>query len=78
MSRGRRGRRVGGAVALIPCRAIWHSPGTDIDMKYLQGLAAPNLEIRRHDILKDEPLKPEYDLVHCRKMVRTCLSPKKP
>ena len=50
---------------------------TDIDMRYLQGLGAPNLEIRRHDILKDEPLKPEYDLVHCRKLLQNLPEPEK-
>jgi SAM-dependent methyltransferase len=39
---------------------------TDIDTLWLEPLAAPNLEVRRHDILAD-PLEPEaYDLVLAR------------
>jgi SAM-dependent methyltransferase len=39
---------------------------TDIDIRFLGRIGGPNLEVRRHDILKDELEKEEYDLVHCR------------
>jgi chemotaxis methyl-accepting protein methylase len=35
----------------------------------LQRIGAPNVEIRRHDILKDELEEREFDLVHCRKVL---------
>ena len=39
---------------------------TDIDTRFLDEIDAPNLEVRRHDILEDE-LKPDaFDLVHSR------------
>jgi SAM-dependent methyltransferase len=39
---------------------------TDIETRWLEPLAGPNLEVRRHDIVAD-PLEPEaYDLVHAR------------
>jgi ubiquinone/menaquinone biosynthesis C-methylase UbiE len=38
----------------------------DIDMRFLRQLSLPNLEIRQHDILKDDLEADEYDLVHCR------------
>jgi SAM-dependent methyltransferase len=39
---------------------------TDLDTRFLEEIDAPNLEVRRHDILGDE-LEPEsFDLVHSR------------
>lgn len=39
---------------------------TDLDVRFLESIDAPNLEVRRHDVLEDE-LEPEsYDLVHSR------------
>jgi SAM-dependent methyltransferase len=39
---------------------------TDIETRWLEPLAAPNLEVRRHDVVTD-PLEQEaYDLVHAR------------
>jgi SAM-dependent methyltransferase len=39
---------------------------TDIETRWLEPLAGPNLEVRRHDVVTD-PLEPEaYDLVHTR------------
>jgi SAM-dependent methyltransferase len=42
---------------------------TDIDTRFLSRISAPNLEVRRHDILKDDLETGEYDLVHCRKLL---------
>jgi SAM-dependent methyltransferase len=50
---------------------------TDIDLKFLSRLNAPNLEIRRHDILKDDLEKDHYDLVHCRKLLHHLPDPGK-
>ena len=50
---------------------------TDIDMRFLQGISAPNLEVRRHDITKDELEEGEYDLVHCRYVLEHLIEPEK-
>jgi SAM-dependent methyltransferase len=39
---------------------------TDIDTRFLVEHALPNLEVRRHNILEDDPEPACYDLVHCR------------
>jgi ubiquinone/menaquinone biosynthesis C-methylase UbiE len=38
----------------------------DIDPRFLGGLDAPNIEIRRLDIMRDELDAGRYDLAHCR------------
>jgi ubiquinone/menaquinone biosynthesis C-methylase UbiE len=43
---------------------------TDIDMRFLSQISIPNLEIRRHDIIKDDLETGQYDLVHCRLLLR--------
>jgi SAM-dependent methyltransferase len=50
---------------------------TDINTRFLNRLSVPNLEVRRHDILKDELEKAEYDLVHCRLLLVNLPSPEK-
>jgi SAM-dependent methyltransferase len=50
---------------------------TDIDLKFLQRVSAPNLEVRRHDITKDELEKNEYDLAHCRFLLMHMAEPEK-
>jgi len=50
---------------------------TDIDTRFLQRMGAPNLEIRRHDILKDDLEKDEYDLVQCRLLLMHLPEPEK-
>jgi SAM-dependent methyltransferase len=42
---------------------------TDINTEFLSRIGASNLEIRQHDILKDELEKGHYDLVHFRKVL---------
>jgi hypothetical protein len=39
---------------------------TDLDTRFLDEIDAANLEVRRHDILKDELEADSYDLVHSR------------
>ena len=39
---------------------------TDLDTRFLHHLSLPNLEIRQHDIMKDDLERGRYDLVHCR------------
>jgi SAM-dependent methyltransferase len=50
---------------------------TDIDTRFLSQLSAPNLEIRRHDIIKDELETGQYDLVHCRFLLMHLPEPEK-
>jgi SAM-dependent methyltransferase len=50
---------------------------TDIDMRFLSLIAAPNLEIRQHNILKDDLEVGHYDLVHCRKLLEHLPEPEK-
>ena len=50
---------------------------TDIDTRFLRQLSIPNLEIRQHDILKDDLEVGRYDLVHCRNLLRHLLEPEK-
>lgn len=53
---------------------------TDIDLRYIDNLRAPNLEVRQLDILKDSRDKPEpgkYDLVTARAILHHIASPKK-
>lgn len=39
---------------------------TDLDVRFLERIDAPNLEVRRHDILEDDLEQGAYDLVHSR------------
>ena len=39
---------------------------TDIDTRFLDGLQAPNLEVRRHDVGAEPLPESAFDLVHCR------------
>ena len=39
---------------------------TDLDLKFLDDLALPNVEVRKHDILSDELPADTFDLVHTR------------
>jgi SAM-dependent methyltransferase len=39
---------------------------TDLDTRFLERIDAPNLEVRRHDILEDELEAGAFDLVHSR------------
>jgi SAM-dependent methyltransferase len=39
---------------------------TDLDVRFLERIEAPNLEVRRHDIVEDELETGAFDLVHSR------------
>ena len=39
---------------------------TDLDLKFLQGLDLPNVEVRAHDIINDPVEENSFDLVHTR------------
>lgn len=39
---------------------------TDLDVRFLEAIDAPNLEVRRHDILEDDLETGAFDLVHSR------------
>lgn len=39
---------------------------TDLDTRFLESLADPAIEVRRHDIVRDPVLGPSFDLVHAR------------
>lgn len=42
---------------------------TDLEVKFLEEIDAPNLEVRRHDILADPLEEDTFDLVHARKVL---------
>jgi SAM-dependent methyltransferase len=50
---------------------------TDTDTEFLSLLSISNLEIRRHDILKDDLEANHYDLVHCRCLLEHLPEPEK-
>jgi len=39
---------------------------TDLDTRFLESLADPAIEVRRHDIVRDPMPEPAFDLVHAR------------
>src|ERR1700716_2335038 len=39
---------------------------TDIDVSWMHEVAGPAIEVRRHDVARDEPPKETFDLVHAR------------
>ena len=59
----------GGSVADWLCRRV--GPGgsvlaTDVDTRFLTAVRAPNLDVRRHDIVAEELPAAAFDLVHAR------------
>jgi SAM-dependent methyltransferase len=46
-----------------------HVVATDIDLRFLERIQIPNLEIRRHDICENDFEPNAYDLVHCRALL---------
>lgn len=61
-----------GSIARWLCRRVGASGrvvATDIDTRFIEtlgGLGEPGLEVRRHDIVADDPLEPAFDLAHAR------------
>ena len=59
----------GGSVAAWLCGRVGTSGGvvaTDVDTQFLDASRAPNLEVRRHDIVAEELPEGVFDLVHSR------------
>ena len=59
----------GGSIARWLCERVGHEGSvvaTDLDTRFLEEIDAPNLEVRRHDILEDELETGTFDLVHSR------------
>jgi ubiquinone/menaquinone biosynthesis C-methylase UbiE len=54
-----------------------HVTATDLDLRYIDNLRAPNLEVRQLDILKDSVEPGAYDLVTARAVLHPVKSPKK-
>jgi SAM-dependent methyltransferase len=54
-----------------------HVVATDIDLRYIDNLHSPNLEVRQLDILKDKVEPGKYDLVTARAILHHIASPKK-
>lgn len=50
---------------------------TELDLRFLQQLQNPGLEIRRHDITRDDLETGQYDLVHCRTVLMQLPEPEK-
>jgi SAM-dependent methyltransferase len=50
---------------------------TDIDLRYIDQLRAPNLEVRQLDILNEKPESGQYDLVTARAILHHISSPRK-
>jgi SAM-dependent methyltransferase len=81
----------GGSIAAWLCNQV--GPGgyvmaTDLDPRFLEAITAPNLEVRRHNILTDPLPDAAFDLVHARallaflpcpdQVIRTLVSALKP
>jgi len=59
----------GGSVARWLCERVGrtgHVLATDLETRFFDGPAHPNLEVRRHDILSDALPAAHFDLVHVR------------
>jgi SAM-dependent methyltransferase len=59
----------GGSIAQWLCRQVGLQGrvlATDIDTRFLDTLAEPNLEVRHHDIVADDLPETSFDLVHTR------------
>jgi 2-polyprenyl-3-methyl-5-hydroxy-6-metoxy-1,4-benzoquinol methylase len=50
---------------------------TDIDIKFMRDLNIPNLDVRQHDLLKDDLEENQYNLVHCRALLLHLAQPEK-
>lgn len=48
---------------------------TDIDPRFLDALAAPNVQVQRHDITLEDLPAGQFDLVHCRHLLAHLLEP---
>ena len=59
----------GGSIAEWLCHHVGsrgHVLATDLDTRFLEAFTAPNLEVRRHNLLTDEFPEGAFDLAHAR------------
>jgi SAM-dependent methyltransferase len=56
----------GGAIVEWLCQRAGRVVATDLDTRFLDAIAAPNLQVRRHDIAADELPDECFDVVHAR------------
>ena len=56
----------GGSIALWLAERAGSVLATDLDITHLRSLSAPNLEVREHDLLRDELPDEAFDLIHLR------------
>jgi SAM-dependent methyltransferase len=62
----------GGSIAAWLCNQVGPSGyvmATDLDPRFLEAIIAPNLEVRRHNILTDPLPDAVFDLVHARALL---------
>jgi SAM-dependent methyltransferase len=50
---------------------------TDLDLRYLVAINAPNLQILQHDFMTDDPPGKPFDLVHTRLVIEHIADPRK-
>src|SRR3712207_2281029 len=68
----------GGSIADWLCRQVGSSGrvvATDLDTRFLEALAYPQLESRRHDIVTDELEEGAFDLIHVRLLLHHLATP---
>jgi len=68
----------GGSIAEWLCRRVGPNGkvvATDLQTKFLETIAAPNLEVRKHDITADELERESFDLVSSRKVLEHLSNP---
>ena len=69
-----------GSIAMWLANRVGHTGkvvATDINTRFLQDLSIQNLEVRTHDITKDNLEEGQYDLVHCRALLSHLPEPEK-
>ena len=62
----------GGSIAEWLCDAVGDRGrvvATDLETRFLEASKAPNLEVRRHDIVADPLEHAAFDLIHCRALL---------
>ena len=68
----------GGSIAEWLCRRVGPTGevvATDLETKFIAAIAAPNLEVRKHDIRQDALEEAAYDLIHARKVLEHLAEP---
>jgi len=69
-----------GSIAVWLANRVGHTGkvvAADIDLRFLQDMSIPNLEVRKHNITKDNLEEGQYDLVHCRALLAHLREPEK-